>query len=62
MIEKVVKKARLSEFSEIEENLAYWLSRSPSERVSAVETLRRQMHGDSERLQRVIRVTQCPRR
>jgi hypothetical protein len=57
MIEKVVRKADLASFSEPKENLAYWLSRSPSERVEAVEELRRQRHGDSARLQRVARVT-----
>ena len=40
MIEKVVRKFDLAEFSEIEENLAYWLSRPPAERVAAVELLR----------------------
>ena len=45
MIEKVVKKRRLEDFSEIKEDLAYWLSKSPEERVAAVELLRRQRHG-----------------
>ena len=60
MIEKVVRKADLASFSEPEENLAHWLSRSPSERVEAVEELRRQQHGDSARLQRVARVVERP--
>jgi len=60
MIEKVVRKANLSDFSEVKENLAYWLSRTPSERVEAVEELRRQQHGDSARLQRVARVIERP--
>jgi len=58
MIVKVVHKAHLQEFSEIQENLDYWLSRTPAERVEAVEILRRQRHGNSDRLQRVARVTQ----
>ena len=58
MIKKVVKKRKLGEYSEIEEDLAYWLSKTPEERVSAVEILRRQRHGDSARLQRVARVIQ----
>ncbi|MFC1601194.1 hypothetical protein ACFL34_02465 [Candidatus Sumerlaeota bacterium] len=62
MIEKVVRKADLTEFSEIEENLAYWLSRSPEERISAVELLRRREHGSATRLQRVARVIERPRR
>ena len=62
MIEKVVRKANLSDFSETEENLKYWLSRPPEERVSAVEVLRRRQHGDTLRLQRVARVIERPRR
>lgn len=60
MIEKVVKKRRLEDFSEIKEDLAYWLSKSPEERVAAVELLRRQRHGSRERLQRVVKVVQRP--
>ncbi len=45
MIKKVVKKARLGDFSEIRENLAYWLSKTPEERVGAVEYMRRTLHG-----------------
>jgi len=62
MIAKVVHKANLSEFSEIKQNLSYWLSRSPQERVSAVELLRRREHGSATRLQRVARVVQRPGR
>ena len=58
MIEKVVRKGNLRGFSETEENLAYWLSRTPEERVEAVEILRRERHGDEIRLQRVARVIQ----
>ena len=58
MIEKVVKKGRLPELSEIRGNLSYWLSKSPEERVSAVEQLRRSAHGNSARLQRTTRVIQ----
>lgn len=56
MIEKVVKKAKQSDFSEIRENLVYWLSKTPERRVEAVEQLRRQQFGSAERLQRVARV------
>jgi hypothetical protein len=55
-MEKVVKKGRLSESSEIRDNLEYWLSRTPEERVEAVEILRRQRDGNSTRLQRVVRI------
>ena len=58
MIQKVVRKAKLSEFDEIKENLAYWLSRTPEERVEAIEILRRQYYGNTARLERVARVIQ----
>ncbi len=58
MIEKVVKKANLRDFSEVKENLYYWLSKDPEERVEAVEYLRRTLHGSSARLQRFARVIQ----
>ena len=40
MIQKVVRKTKLRDFSEVAENLTYWLSRTPEERVSAVEANR----------------------
>jgi hypothetical protein len=58
VIQKVVHKAALEDTSEIQENLAYWLSRAPAERVEAVELLRRQAHGNAPRLQRVAKVLQ----
>ena len=60
MIEKVVRKARLSEFNEVAENLAYWLSKTPEERVAVVEQLRRQRHGRTGRLERTVRVVKRP--
>jgi hypothetical protein len=54
MIEKVVKKADLREFSEVQENLAYWLSRPPAERVGAVELLRRQRDGSTARFKELL--------
>jgi hypothetical protein len=56
MIKKVVKRLLVGDKSEIRENLEYWLFRSPEERVSTVDFLRRQYHGDTGRLQRVARV------
>jgi hypothetical protein len=56
MIRKIVKKHDLDNFSEIGQNLEYWLSRPPEERLAAVDTLRREYYGDSQRLQRVARV------
>jgi hypothetical protein len=58
MIAKVVKKANLRDVSEIKENLTYWLSKSPEERIETVERLRRERHGSSERLQRTARIIQ----
>lgn len=55
-MEKVVKFRRLGDPSGAREDLEYWLSRSPEERVAAVEFLRRQYYGDPGRLQRVARV------
>jgi hypothetical protein len=60
-IKKVVRKARLEDLCEVSENLTYWLSRSPAERVAAVEQLRSTHAGTSARLQRLARVVQRPR-
>ena len=54
---------RLTSFEEdARENprLEYWLSRPPEERVEAVEFLRRQVIGGRDRIQRVLRVLDCP--
>ena len=56
MIRKTVRKHDLDKFSEIKQNLQYWLSRPPEERLAAVDALRREYYGDSQRLQRVARV------
>ena len=60
MVQKIVKKRNLGESSSIKEDLAYWLSKSPDERIAAVEYLRGQYHGSTERLQRVVRIIQLP--
>jgi hypothetical protein len=57
MIEKKVKKLNLRNDS-IREDLAYWLNKTPRERVAAIEFLREQYHGSSARLQRSARVLQ----
>ena len=62
MIEKVVKKRNLRDSSSKQEELAYWLTKTPEERIEAVEYLRRQYYGNSDRLQRVARVVQLPPR
>jgi hypothetical protein len=56
MIRKTVQKHRLDRDSEIRQNLQYWLSRTPEERLSAVEILRRQVYGNIQGLQRTVRV------
>ncbi len=58
MIAKVVKIADMNKDDSIREDLKYWLSKDPNERILAVEYLRRQLHGNSDRLQRVARVTE----
>jgi hypothetical protein len=60
MIKKVIRRENLKDFSEVKENLAYWLSRKPDERVAALEQLRRQHNGSSARFQRSARVIQHP--
>ncbi len=62
MIKKITAKYTLKDSSALRD-LAYWLSKEPSERVMAVEELRRNYYGTSGRLQRVVRVAQgSPRR
>ena len=56
MIEKVVSKHRLGSLNQVQQDLAYWLSKQPEERVAAVDYLRWQYHGSSTRLQRTARV------
>ncbi len=60
-MEKVVRKANLKDFDEVRENLAYWLTKTPDERVSAVMQLRKQHYGSGARLQRVARVVKRAR-
>ena len=58
MNRKVVKLHHMDEYDEVKENLRYWLTRPPEERLDAVDELRRQAYGDPQRLQRVARVIQ----
>jgi hypothetical protein len=62
MIDKTVTKRNLRNVSGAAEDLAYWLGKTPEERVATVDTLRRQYYGSSARLQRVARVIQRPQR
>ena len=58
-MEKVVTRWRLGDPAAEKADLAYWLSRSPEDRLAAVEELRRRFYGDPPRLQRVARVFRC---
>ena len=62
MIQKIVKKHRLQERTTTQDDLAYWLSKTPEERVATVDSLRTQYYGTATRLQRVARVVQRPPR
>jgi len=55
-MEKTVRKFNLGEYDGVKEDLTYWLSKTPEERIAAVEFLRRQRHGNIGRLKRVIKV------
>ena len=57
MIQKVVTKRKINESSS-SDDLEHWLSCTVEERISAVEILRRQHDGSSERLQRVSRIVE----
>jgi len=58
MIEKVVTRVGLKESSVTQYDVDHWLRKTPEERVSAVEYLRRQFYGSTARLQRTARVIQ----
>ena len=57
-IEKVVRKSNLNNPESTKEDLSYWMSRPTEERVAAVDYLREQYYGSTERLQRIARVIQ----
>ncbi len=59
---KTISKHRLNDRLAAKHDLAYWLTKSPEERISAVELLRRQHYGSSKRLQRVARVVKRAQR
>jgi len=56
MIEKTVKIFSLNCPDQIQSDLKYWLSWPLEERISEVETMRRQYHGKTTRLQGSVRV------
>jgi len=56
MISRTITKHHLDASLEIKQNLQYWLSRPPEERLAAVDSLRAQIYGDNIRLKRVVSV------
>ena len=56
-IEKVLNIKKLS-VADSNEDYIYWMSKSPQERIEAIEHLRRMYYGDSARLQRAVRIIQ----
>ena len=58
MIEKVVTKCNLQDWCKVKDDLNYWLSKTPQQRIEAVEYLRSQYYGNSAGLQRTVRVVE----
>jgi hypothetical protein len=56
MNKNIIRKSNLLNSQSAKEDLLYWLSRPAEERVAAVDFLRKQYYGRTERLQRVARV------
>ena len=61
MIQKIVSKHNLEDPEAVKRDLAYWLGRSPAERLAAVDAFRKMFHGSSAGLQSVARVIEQPR-
>jgi hypothetical protein len=56
---------RIDSLHEPSDDKAYWLSRSPEERLQAVETMRQIIYGydpAAVRLQRILEIIACPPR
>lgn len=58
MNKKVIK---ITSIKDKDNMLTYWLSRPTYERIEAVEILRKQLNGSTERFQRTIRIIQQAR-
>jgi hypothetical protein len=58
MIKKILHKSNLQGPLSARRDLEHWLSRPDEERIAAVGNLRKQYHGNTERLQSVARVFQ----
>ena len=61
-MQKTVTKSHTQDASSGKADLAYWLSKTPEERLATVDYLRSQYHEGSTRLQRVARVAQRTQR
>jgi len=57
MKDRVIKVKSVSKDSDADD-VAYWMSKPPQERFSAVEFLRSQLYETTPRLQRVFRIVQ----
>jgi hypothetical protein len=53
-LQSIVKKTRLGDKSD-RMDLEYWLGRPPSERIAAVELLRKEHYGSPAKLQGIVR-------
>ena len=64
MIKKVVKKQNLQDLKvhSMNDDLDYWLTKSPEERILTVEFLRRQYNESTAGLSRTVRVIKQRRR
>ncbi len=51
------KAVKIVKMGEEESSHLYWLTRPETERISAIEFLRKQYNGTESRLQRVYRIT-----
>ena len=56
MVVKVFVKHDIRLYNEVQQNLAFWLSKDPSERISAVELLRRLNNGNSTDFKELFRL------
>jgi hypothetical protein len=56
MIERIVIRKSLRDGSSSREDLAYWMSRTPEERIAAVTYLRMQQYSAGARMEREARV------
>jgi hypothetical protein len=51
----------MDEFCKVRQNLQYWLTKTPQERLAAIDSLRNQIYGDI-RIQKIVRVIRRKKR